>query len=199
MPKGVAEPTDEDPAVDEKGNYTSEELRRFQEEPEYLLQHRRNLADRRIIEFKYSMAGLESQEIINELFRQSMKSRLGSSHKGKAIASWLIPQFAVGCRRLTPGPGFLEALLRDNVTSIWNDIGSIDDTGIVTKSGKHIDLDVICCATGFDTSFRPHFPIVGRDGIDLAKSWDTNEPQCYFGTTIPNFPNYFCEVPQNVF
>jgi hypothetical protein len=27
----------------------------------------------------------------------------------------VIPEFAVGCRRVTPGPGYLEALCQDNV------------------------------------------------------------------------------------
>lgn len=32
----------------------------------------------------------------------------------------LIPDFGVGCRRPTPGPGFLEALQADNVEAVFS-------------------------------------------------------------------------------
>ena len=189
---GITEPVNGDPLVDGDLNYTTVELERFKEQPEYLLQHRRDLANRRIEQFKASMAGEETRRVTTAAFRKSMIERLGDSEKGKNIASWLMPKFPVGCRRLTPGPGFLEALIRDNVDSVWDDLGSIDETGILTKSGQHLDFDAICCATGFDTTFRPPFPVVGRNRINLAQKWEEKEPECYFGTTIPDFPNYFC-------
>ncbi|KAF7553871.1 hypothetical protein G7046_g6971 [Stylonectria norvegica] len=196
-PKSVAEPTETDPAVDASYRYEPHEIKRFEEDPEYLLAHRRNLADRRIIEFKYSMADKSSQKATYDIFKQSMIDRLGDSDKGRDIAKMLIPKFPVGCRRLTPGPGFLEALMRDNVTTVWDNISSVDETGIVTKDGQHIDLDVICCATGFDTTFRPRIPLKGRQGLDLAEKWTDGEPEAYFGTTVPGFPNYFCFIGPN--
>lgn len=177
--------------MDGSGRYAPEEIQRFQTDPLYLLQHRRRLADRRMIEFKYSMADQKSRDTTKKEFIHGMLARLGDSEKGKAIADWLIPKFPVGCRRLTPGPGFLEALVRDNVTSIWDNLGSVDETGIMMKDGQHIDFDVIVCATGFDTSFRPRFPVIGRGGVDLTQKWTKGEPECYFGTSVPEFPNYF--------
>jgi len=45
----------------------------------------------------------------------------------------VIPDFAVGCRRLTPGPGYLEALCEDNVCTM----ASNDHHRIVTaRSGR---------------------------------------------------------------
>lgn len=44
-----------------------------------------------------------------------MKDRLGDSEKGRRAAELLLPSFPVGCRRQTPGPGFLEAITQDNV------------------------------------------------------------------------------------
>lgn len=81
----------------------------------------------------------------------------------------VLPDFSVGCRRLTPGPGYLEALCEDNVgicmfagflfnlliswsstkvDYIPSQIKRITATGIETEDGQHIDLDVIICATG---------------------------------------------------
>jgi hypothetical protein len=51
----------------------------------------------------------------HELFTRTMKERLGDSPKGRKLAEMLIPTFPVGCRRQTPGPGYLEALVQDHV------------------------------------------------------------------------------------
>jgi len=39
------------------------------------------------------------------------------------IARSLIPDFPVACKRLTPGPGYLESLLADNVSLAPRPIG----------------------------------------------------------------------------
>jgi cation diffusion facilitator CzcD-associated flavoprotein CzcO len=177
--------------MDPSYNYTTEELENFQKNPEYLLEHRRDLAERRIDEFKAHLNDNTSQVHINEIFRKSMLDRLGDSPKAQQIAKWLIPDFPVGCRRLTPGPGFLESLVRDNVDTWWNDIACITEKGIQRKDGTEIELDAIFCATGFNTTFKPGFRLIGRNGVDLAKKWTLEEPKAYFSTTVPDFPNYF--------
>ncbi|KAF2111847.1 hypothetical protein BDV96DRAFT_526224 [Lophiotrema nucula] len=185
------------PQMDDAFNYAPEELERFDSDPGYLLQHRRDLAERRIDEFKAHKTDSASYEHVNELFRKSMLDRLGTSAKGLEIAKWLLPEFPVGCRRLTPGPGFLEALVRDNVDSHWNAIDCITETGIKKKDGTLLELDAIFCATGFNTTFQPQFGLVGRSGVNLAKKWEQEEPKAYFSTTVPDFPNYFCFIGPN--
>jgi len=61
------------------------------------------------------MADSDIQRGAQELFRRTMTERLGDSEKGKMLAQMLLPSFPVGCRRQTPGPGYLEALVQDNV------------------------------------------------------------------------------------
>jgi hypothetical protein len=73
----------------------------------------------------------------------------------------------------------------------------------VTKSGCVVDgiehpLDVLICATGFDTSFRPRFPIIGRDYANLAEEWQ-DEPRSYLGLAAHKFPNYFMFLGPNSF
>jgi hypothetical protein len=46
------------------------------------------------------------------------------------------------------------------------------------------------CATGFDVSQRPAFPVIGREGLDLRDFWE-NMPINYLSVTAPGFPNYF--------
>lgn len=38
------------------------------------------------------------------------------SLKKPEVAEALMPDFPVGCKRLTPGPGYIEALCEDNVS-----------------------------------------------------------------------------------
>ena len=100
----------------------------------------------------------------------------------------LIPDWTLGCRRLTPGEGYLESFLLPHVTLTQSHITSITSTGITTQDGKHYDLDVIICATGFDVSNIPHYPVTGR-GTTLAEKWK-DEPESYLSVACPDFPNY---------
>ena len=86
---------------------------------------------------------------------------LGGDEK---LCKALIPQFPLGCRRITPAPGYLEALRTSNTEVITEGIAEIVPEGIRLESGEIIKLDAIICATGFDNSFTPRFPIVGRHG-----------------------------------
>jgi len=45
-------------------------------------------------------------------FAHNMKEKLASKPE---IFEQLLPNFPPGCRRLTPGPGYLEALVQPNV------------------------------------------------------------------------------------
>ncbi|RFU28489.1 hypothetical protein B7463_g7837, partial [Scytalidium lignicola] len=188
---GINEPTDNDPDMDDQYNYAPHVVEKFKSDPNFCQEHRQALIDRRIVNFKRSIRESDVQKNARELFIQKMKERLGDSEKGKNLAKMLIPPFPVGCRRQTPGPGYLEALIQDNVDARWDDIGVFTEKEIRTKSGEELEFDIIVCATGFDTTFRPRFPIVGRNGVDLAKRWTDDLPLAYFGITIPDFPNYF--------
>ncbi|CBF78087.1 hypothetical protein AN8757.2 [Aspergillus nidulans FGSC A4] len=120
-------------------------------------------------------------------FTENMKRRL---RKKPELINDLLPTFAPACRRLTPGPGYLEALTDDKVDVISNPIVKIVEDGIVTEDGQHHPTDVIVCATGFDTTFTPRFPIVGKDGVSLAKRWEAT-PENYLSLAVDGFPNYY--------
>jgi cation diffusion facilitator CzcD-associated flavoprotein CzcO len=102
----------------------------------------------------------------------------------------LIPDFAVGCRRPTPGNGYLEALTDPKVNVVTEEISEIVPKGIKLKSGKVIEVDTFICATGFDISFAPRFPLIGRNGINLSEQWKTR-PEAYLSMAAANIPNHF--------
>jgi len=102
----------------------------------------------------------------------------------------IIPTFTAGCRRLTPGPGYLESLTASNVRVVTDGIVRVHTKGIELGTGEIIEVDAIVCATGFDVSFRPRFPIVGRRG-NLQDIWAKELPAAYMSCSVAHIPNYF--------
>jgi hypothetical protein len=117
-----------------------------------------------------------------------MKSKLKDRPE---ILNMLVPKdFSVNCRRPTPGNGYLEALSGEKTTVLPGSIREITPTGVVDCNGVEHPVDVIICATGFDTSFRPRIPIIGLDPkTPLAEKW-ASFPSSYLGVGVDGFPNY---------
>lgn len=109
------------------------------------------------------------------------------------IADAIVPKnFAVGCRRPTPGNGYLEALCSENTEVVTQSIEEITPNGIKTADGVEHEVDVIVCATGFDVSWRPSYPTIGRKCRSLSEEWK-DIPRTYLSITVPHFPNYLSE------
>jgi hypothetical protein len=70
---------------------------------------------------------LEGKEKIVE----NMKTKLA---KKEDLYEMLEPNWSPGCRRLTPGPGFLEALVEDNVHFFKSNIAKVTkDVSVLSK------------------------------------------------------------------
>jgi cation diffusion facilitator CzcD-associated flavoprotein CzcO len=103
----------------------------------------------------------------------------------------LVPTFPIGCRRLTPAVGYLESLSEKNVRVVSEKIVRILPNGVEIDTGEVIEVDTLICATGFDVSFCPRFPIIGRNG-NLQDIWRAGTvPRAYMSCTVPGFPNFF--------
>lgn len=57
-------------------------------------------------------------------------------------------------------------------------------------SAVRTKLSLVVCATGFDVSHCPYYPVSGRDGVSLADKW-ADEPESYLSLACPGMPNYF--------
>jgi cation diffusion facilitator CzcD-associated flavoprotein CzcO len=99
-------------------------------------------------------------------------------------------------RRPTPGVGYLEALTQKNVRVVFDSITKVVPQGIELATGEVLELDAIVCATGFNVSWKPRFPIIGRNSIDMREQW-SSRPTAYLSLAVPNFPNYIrqCSHP----
>lgn len=99
-------------------------------------------------------------------------------------------------KSVTPGEGYLEALQADNVRVVRGPIDSINEKGLVTSDGTTHEVDVIIAATGYDTTYVPPYPLVGRNGIDLRDRWSKSGAEAYFTCAVPDMPNYFSMSPR---
>ena len=75
-----------------------------------------------------------------------------------------------------------------------SEIARITPTGVVElRNGQTHKLDVLICATGFDTSFQYPFPVLGRDGRALSERWALAGagPEAYMSLAVDGFPNLF--------
>ncbi|KAH7071159.1 hypothetical protein BKA63DRAFT_474670 [Paraphoma chrysanthemicola] len=169
----------------------SEEERKSFEDPATYLAFRKELEDRYWRRFRAMVRGSADNEGIRELFIEVMKKRAA---KKPELLDGLIPEFAPHCRRLTPGPGYLESLTEENVELVKTPIKRFTTTGIETTDGKSFDFDAILCATGANTDLVPPFPIKSR-GVDLNEAWKPEGkwgfPYTYLGLATPGFPNLF--------
>ena len=91
--------------------------------------------------------GTEAQKAFHKWTYDSMLEKLKTRPD---ILKTLLPDFPVGCRRLTPGPGYLEACMSDNVEYIGMPIKKVHPQGIETADGKIREVDLLICATGYD-------------------------------------------------
>lgn len=167
--------------------YPPDMIAKFNSDPDHLREYRRMLTEKMCQIFNMFNRDHPVQKMAFENNTASMKRRLGNRED---LAELLIPDYPVGCRRTTPATGYLEALTEKNTRVVTKTITALTKDGLVTADGEEFKFDAIIAATGFQTSFRPPFPIIGRDGLDLRKAW-SDTPKAYLSLAVAGFPNYF--------
>ncbi|KAJ8130540.1 hypothetical protein O1611_g3090 [Lasiodiplodia mahajangana] len=173
--------------------YSEQERKNFHDDPKAYLEHRRKLE----VAFHQSHRGVDvlgsqANEDLRRKIIAVMLERLGGDEEWLAK---VIPDYAPGCKRLTPGPGYLESLKDPKLDYITEGISHVTESGIVTKDGKVHEVDAIITATGFKQGFTTLFPVIGKDGVDLRDKWapegEIGYPETYLGVMAPGYPNYF--------
>ncbi|CAF2738780.1 unnamed protein product [Rotaria sp. Silwood2] len=173
--------------------YTEEQKAEFRSNPKKLLEMRKTLEHAMNKFFGVYIKDSEHQLMAQKSLKEFMLQYL---QKSEELATLLIPQWSVGCRRITPNNQYLEAIIQTNVTVKMCSIDRFTKTGLQTANNEHYELDAIICATGFDVSYCPPLKLIGSDGVDLAQTWKTN-PAGYFGIAAHGFPNYFIFIGPN--
>lgn len=166
--------------------YTDEQKKEFHDDPRKLVEHAKSIED----QVNGLWGGFYKGSSGQEEGQKALKARMAEFIKDERLLMGYTPTFGFGCRRITPGDPYMHAIQKENVDVHFTPVTKITEKGVVGEDGIERECDTIVCATGFDVSYRPRFPIVGLKGIDLAQKWKVC-PEGYLGLAIPDFPNFF--------
>lgn len=177
-------------------SYSDEEMEFWDKNREAYVEYRRGLEFEIQSRIGITYSGSKHQADARVQYTADMKRRLQNKQE---IAEHIVPTFSPLCKRLTPGPGYLEALTSPKVNAITTAISHVDEHGIWTVDSVHHPVDTIVCATGFQTSpGASRFPIYGRGGVNLRERY-AQRPETYLGLCTDKFPNFFQSLGPNGF
>ncbi|KAF9883295.1 hypothetical protein FE257_003786, partial [Aspergillus nanangensis] len=168
--------------------YSKDDITRFRTDTQQYLSTRKQMESQFNDKFRAFMKKTPEQRALRAQFEDRMKQLLPDPY----LQSKLIPSFEVGCRRINPGEEYLVALQKPNVHPVFDRIQQIGPEGVTVQRNSdehHRPVDILIAATGFNTTFRPRFPIVGAGGANLQDLW-SGEPTAYMGLAVAGFSNY---------
>ena len=171
--------------------FSEDELRDFESKPGVLTDYRKKIETGLNGQFGLFLKGNVIDTSTRDYMIEQMQQKIGDER----LASKLIPEWSLGCRRLTPGVGYLESLTKPNVKVVYGKIEKITERGCVCDDGNEYPIDILICATGFDTTFKPRFPLIAN-GKNLQDEW-AKAPESYLGVAAADFPNYLIFLGPN--
>ncbi|KAK5044672.1 hypothetical protein LTR84_010564 [Exophiala bonariae] len=129
--------------------HTEEQKNLFAEDPGAYLAYRHKIEAGINQVALVTMRDTEIQKHFWTLCQASMKEKL---KKKPWLYEAMCPGSAYppGCRRITPGPGYLEALVEDNVEVVNTGVSRVTETGLYDDNGDFHEVDAIIYATGFN-------------------------------------------------
>ncbi|MFZ0092009.1 MAG: NAD(P)/FAD-dependent oxidoreductase [Solirubrobacteraceae bacterium] len=128
--------------------------------------------------------------------------RLSRAHMSKQISDPqllrnVIPGYALGCKRIVPSNRWYPALCAENVELVPAGLAEVRPRSVIDTTGAEREVDAIIFGTGYHVTDPPVAQQVrGRDGRLLADVWQ-GSPRAYFGTAVPDFPNFFMLLGPN--
>jgi len=181
--------------LDNFGNnyeYTEEERSFYQKNPDRLVAHIKELEDGFNKRFNHNIIGSPEQKALAKMVEARMREII----KDETILKGILPDFPVNCRRMTPGDPYMAAIQQPNVTLHFTGVSRITPEGVIGANGVERKCDTIICATGFDVGFKPRFPVVGKNGVDLQDKW-SEFAEAYFGLACVDMPNWITFLGPN--
>jgi len=122
-------------------------------------------------------------------FTRYIKEQLGDRQD---LLPRLVPDYPPYGKRMLLDNGWFRMMTRPDVDLVDTPIQEVDETGVLLQDGRHIDLEVLIAASGFDVArFLAPIDVYGRRGISIREAWDDDDPRAYLGTVTPKFPNFF--------
>jgi cation diffusion facilitator CzcD-associated flavoprotein CzcO len=128
---------------------------------------------------------------------RSARAHLRRQVADAALRERLTPPYPFGCKRIIYSNDFYPALTEPHVELVTEGIERLTERGIVTADGRERALDVLVCATGFDTvHLLQSVRVQGLGGLTLAEAW-RDGPEAWHGMAVAGFPNLFLMLGPN--
>ena len=133
---------------------------------------------------------LSEDTVLTKAFVAAFRLHLRRQVPDPALRAKLLPDYAVGCKRLLFSNDWYPALSRPDVEVVTHAVVEVTPEGLRASDGTFHPADVIVYGTGFRaTELLAPVTVTGR-GTSLAESW-ADGAHAYLGMTVPRFPNLF--------
>jgi cyclohexanone monooxygenase len=148
------------------------------------------------LHFYHSYVDLAYDDRANQTARDFFEMKIRSIVKDSAVADALVPRdHPIMAKRLCGENGYYEAFNRPNVTLVnirEAPISRVTADGVQLENGEHYPLDILVCATGYDSGTGPlvRLDIRGRGGRTLRDHW-AGGCRTHLGIMSNGFPNMF--------
>jgi cation diffusion facilitator CzcD-associated flavoprotein CzcO len=167
----------------------SDEQRQLFEDPDEYLVYCKMIEGELNKRFSFIINGSKAQSDARKYSENEMKNHL--KNRPDLLEKIMPTEFFVGCRRPTPGNGYLQSLAGEKTVAFNAQLQKLTEKGFIDPDGNEQEVDVIICATGFDTSYKPRFPLI-VNGVDLREEWkDRAHVPSYLSLGLADVPNYF--------
>jgi cation diffusion facilitator CzcD-associated flavoprotein CzcO len=115
-----------------------------------------------------------------------------------ALRKKLTPDYTIGCKRILISDEYYPTLTKEHVHLETDRIKAFSEKGILTQSGKEIEVDIIIYGTGFKTTTFSHiYKVIGLNNRNLFEEWNQQGGQAFKGINVSGFPNFLISVGPN--
>ncbi|CZR46022.1 monooxygenase family protein [Fusarium proliferatum ET1] len=166
--------------------YSPEDREAFKKDPSKLQAHGKSIERRLNGLFPNFYSGTDHQRNAIKFFYDQMKIKI----KDPSLLQGFTPEFVPGCRRITPGDPFINAVQEPNVEVVFKGVAKLTEDGVVDTDGVERKVDAVVCATGFSVDLIPRFEVIGPNGL-LISNFLKQSPDSYMSVALAQFPNYF--------
>ncbi|MDO8770081.1 MAG: alpha/beta fold hydrolase [Burkholderiaceae bacterium] len=129
----------------------------------------------------------------NERMRNNLTAYIHKELDGRDdLIATLTPKYPPFLKRMLRDNGWYAMMMRDNVELVPDGIERFVSNGLITKSGRFIEADVVVFATGFAASdMLTTVDVEGLQGRRIREVWADENPRAHLGMSVPGFPNMF--------
>ena len=114
-----------------------------------------------------------------------------------ALRARLTPTYTLGCKRIIYYNDYFRSLTLPQSELVTTPLRGVTAAGVLTEDGREHELDVLVCATGFDTAkLLSGLRVTGLGGLALEDAWRRGQ-SAYLGISVPGFPNFFLTLGPN--